>query len=164
MKYWQNELAAKEDTTKAIYEKNFADFLRFINKNPDELIVQRQQDLLNPDIKIQRRIESQTNQIEELKQTIVRDNEYISSILSLLYDNKGKWETRENIKLGDKFIKLWQEAKDVQLIHMVDFLNKRDRYIPYVDILEELTKTLENILKPYEELKKTRKSQNKSMP
>ena len=84
--------------------------------------------------------------------------------MSLLYDNKGKWETRENIKLGDKFIKLWQEAKDVQLIHMVDFLNKRDRYIPYVDILEELTKTLENILKPYEELKKTRKSQNKSMP
>ena len=52
-------MAAKEETTKAIYEKNFADFLRFINKNPDELIVQRQQDLLSPDIKIQRSIESQ---------------------------------------------------------------------------------------------------------
>jgi hypothetical protein len=59
LKYWQNELAAKEETTKSIYKKNFADFLQFINKNPDELIVQRQQDLLNPDIKIQRRIESQ---------------------------------------------------------------------------------------------------------
>jgi hypothetical protein len=110
------------------------------------------------------KIENQNNQIEELKQTIVKDNEYISSILSLLYDNKGNWETGENIKLGDRFIKLWQEVKDVQLMHMIDFLNERDRYVPYVDILEELTKTLENILKPYQELKKTRKSQDKSMP
>jgi len=110
------------------------------------------------------KIESQNNQIEELKQTIVRDNEYISSILSLLYDNKGNWETGENIKLGDKFIKLWQEAKDVQLMHMVDFLNERKKYVPYVDILEELTKTLENILKPYEELKKTKRSKNKLLP
>jgi hypothetical protein len=102
------------------------------------------------------KIESQNNQIKDLKQTIARDNEYIGSILSLLYDNEGNWETGENIKLGDKFIKLWQEVKDVQLMHMVDFLNKRDRYVPYVDILEELTKTLENILKPYEELKKTK--------
>lgn len=59
LKYWQDELATKEETTRVIYEKKFADFLQFINKNPDELIVQRQQDLLNPDIKIQRRIESQ---------------------------------------------------------------------------------------------------------
>jgi hypothetical protein len=115
--------------------------------------------LLNPDIKIQRRIESQNNQIEELRQTIVRDKEYISSILSLLYDNKGNWETGENIKLGDKFIKLWQEAKDVQLIHMVNFLNERKKYVPYVDVLDELTKTLENILKPYKKLKKAKRKE-----
>jgi hypothetical protein len=36
LKYWQNELAAKEETTKSIYKKNFADFLQFINKNPEK--------------------------------------------------------------------------------------------------------------------------------
>jgi hypothetical protein len=33
-----------------------------------------------------------------MKQTIARDNEYISSILTLLYNNKGDPETHENEK------------------------------------------------------------------
>jgi hypothetical protein len=110
------------------------------------------------------KIESQYNQIRELKKTIAKDNEYISSIFSLLYDNKGDWETGENEKLGDNFIKLWQKVSDVQLTHMIEFLNERSVYIPYVDILEELTKTLKNILKPHEELKKRKRIQNKSTP
>jgi integrase len=57
--YWQNELATKGKATKQKYRAYFEEFLGFIGKNPDELIVQRQQDLLNPDRKIQRRIESQ---------------------------------------------------------------------------------------------------------
>ena len=59
LKYWHDELTTKEESTRNMYEAKFAEFLQFIDKNPDELIVQRQQDLLNKDIKIQRRIESQ---------------------------------------------------------------------------------------------------------
>ena len=59
LKYWQSELATKGEGTKQKYREYFGEFLEFIGKNPDELIVQRQQDLLNPDRKIQRRMESQ---------------------------------------------------------------------------------------------------------
>jgi integrase len=59
IKYWQNELATKGEATKQKYQEYFREFLDFIGKNPDELIVQRQQDLLNPDRKIQRKMESQ---------------------------------------------------------------------------------------------------------
>ena len=59
LKYWQKELATKGEATKQKYQDYFKKFLDFIGKNPDELVVQRQQDLLNPDRKIQRRIESQ---------------------------------------------------------------------------------------------------------
>jgi integrase len=58
LNYWHQELVSKGDGTKQRYEKYFQEFLEFIGKNPDEVIVQRQQDLLNPDRKIQRRIES----------------------------------------------------------------------------------------------------------
>ena len=59
LKYWKDELINKADGTKERYEEYFKEFLAFIGKNPDELIVQRQQDLLNKDIKIQRSIERQ---------------------------------------------------------------------------------------------------------
>ncbi len=58
MQYWQSELANREEGTKQRYRQYFNEFLSFVGKTPDELIVQRQQDLLNPDRKIQRRIES----------------------------------------------------------------------------------------------------------
>ena len=58
MQYWQSELATREECTKQRYQQYFNEFLSFVGKTPDELIVQRQQDLLNPDRKIQRRIES----------------------------------------------------------------------------------------------------------
>ena len=59
LKYWHDELTSKEESTRDLYEENFAEFLQFANKNADELIIQRQQDLLSKDLKIQRRIESQ---------------------------------------------------------------------------------------------------------
>lgn len=59
LKYWHDELSRKSQATREKYEQYFAEFLNYINKNPDELIVQRQQNLLNPDKKIQRTIESQ---------------------------------------------------------------------------------------------------------
>jgi hypothetical protein len=58
-KYWQSELATKGEAIKQKYREYFKEFLEFIDENPDELVVQRQQDLLNPDRKIQRRMESQ---------------------------------------------------------------------------------------------------------
>ena len=48
MQYWQSELANKEEGTKQRYREYFNEFLSFVDKTPDELIVQRQQDLLNP--------------------------------------------------------------------------------------------------------------------
>ena len=58
MQYWQSELATKGEATKQKYLEYFNEFLVFIAITPDELIVQRQQDLLNQDRKIQRRVES----------------------------------------------------------------------------------------------------------
>lgn len=60
-KYWHDELASKGESTRERYEIYFNEFLIFVGKTPDELIVQRQQDLLNADKKIQRRVESQLN-------------------------------------------------------------------------------------------------------
>jgi len=59
LKYWQDEIATKGEATKEIYARNFAEFLKFVNMNPDQLLAQRQDDILNRDIKTQRRIESQ---------------------------------------------------------------------------------------------------------
>jgi integrase len=59
LKYWQDEIATKGEATKEIYARNFAEFLKFVNMNPDQLLTQRQDDILNRDIKTQRRIESQ---------------------------------------------------------------------------------------------------------
>jgi site-specific recombinase XerD len=58
LKYWQNEIATKGEATKEIYARNFTKFLKFVNMNPDQLLAQRQDDLLSRDIKTQRRIES----------------------------------------------------------------------------------------------------------
>ncbi|MDD3793118.1 MAG: hypothetical protein PHY74_08325, partial [Candidatus Bathyarchaeota archaeon] len=86
LKYWQSELALKGEATKQKYQKYFNEFLDFIGKNPDELIVQRQQDLLNPDRKIQRRIESQLLLFIDKKKTkgyaIATQQIYFASIRS----------------------------------------------------------------------------------
>ena len=58
LQYWQSELATREKGTKQRYREYFNEFLFFVGKTPDELILQRQQDLLNPDRKTQHRIES----------------------------------------------------------------------------------------------------------
>jgi len=49
MQDWQSELATKEECIKQKYQEYFKEFLSFVGKTPDELIVQRQQDLLNFD-------------------------------------------------------------------------------------------------------------------
>jgi hypothetical protein len=90
-----------------------------------------------------------------MKQTIAKDNEYIGSILSLLYNNKGDCETGEDIELGNHFIELWKRTEEEQRRNLMECWTRKTKPLPYKDILEELTKTLKRIIKPYEELKKT---------
>jgi hypothetical protein len=154
LKELKNHPLADDESYKTLYKQHALPFL--------EIETQITVQIRGPRKWFHEKIESQNSQIKELRQTIVRDNEYISSILSLLYDNKGDWDTGENVKLGDNFIKLWQRASDEQLMNNIEFLNGRSKYVPCVDILEELTRTLESILKPYEELKKQTKANNHS--
>jgi len=91
----------------------------------------------------------------EMTKTKTRDNEFIGSILSLLYDNKGDFETRQNEVIGDNFVELWKEVRQKQHQHLVDAWGNREiKLLPLVDIVEELTKTLKRIKKPYDELEK----------
>jgi hypothetical protein len=55
---WQAELVNKADAKKDRYQTFFNEFLAFIEMTSDELLKQRQQDALNPNMKIQRRIET----------------------------------------------------------------------------------------------------------
>ena len=92
--------------------------------------------------------------IREMKQTITRDSEYISSILSLLYSNRGDPETHENEEIGDRFIELWKEVSELQIKNLENAWKSegRTKLLPFFDIVEELTKTLKRIKKPYDEL------------
>lgn len=99
-------------------------------------------------------IANQSHQIKEMKQTIAADREYISSILTLLYNNNGDIETGENIEIGDNFLKLWKETFDKQLDYLPFAWTNIGKFklLPMEDIIEEFTKTLLRIKKPYDEL------------
>lgn len=96
-------------------------------------------------------------QIREMTQTIARDNEYISSILTLLYNNKGDPETGTNVEIGNNFIELWKETIERQNKNLMDGWRSRGgvKILPRLDIVEELTKTLRRIKKPFDELART---------
>ena len=91
-----------------------------------------------------------------MEQTISRDSEYISSLLTLLYNNKGDPETGENEEIGDRFIELWKEVRELQHKNLMDAWKSEGkvRFLPRRDIVEELTKTLKRIKKPYDELER----------
>jgi hypothetical protein len=99
-------------------------------------------------------VAGQDFQIKEMRQTIARDSEYISSILTLLYNNRGDPETGTNIEIGDNFIELWKETKEQQEKNLMSAWRSRGavKLLPLLDIVEELTKTLERIKKPYNQL------------
>lgn len=161
------------------YKKNAKDYLKELQDNPPlkdpEFFRSLYQEHAMPFLEIEtkitipihqlktqyQKIESQNNQIKEMRQTIAKDNEYISSILTLLYNNKGDYETGENVELGDYFIELWKKTEEEQRRHLIECWNTRKtKLLPYKDILEELTKTLQRIRKPYEELKKHAEENN----
>jgi site-specific recombinase XerD len=56
---WQNELVNKADETKTRYQAFFSEFLQYIKTDADALLIQRQKDVMNPNLKIQRSIETQ---------------------------------------------------------------------------------------------------------
>jgi len=104
----------------------------------------------------QNEIHWRDRKIGEMKQTITRDSDYISSILTLLYNNKGDPETGENEEIGDRFIELWKEVRKLQLKNLeVAWKSEGEiKVLPFLDIVEELTKTLKRIKRPYDELER----------
>lgn len=159
------------------YKKNAKDYLKELQDNPlkdPEFFRRLYQEHAMPFLEIEtkitipiyqlktqyQKIESQNNQIKEMRQTIAKDNEYICSIITLLYNNKGDYETGENVELGDYFIELWKKTEEEQRRHLIECWTKKTKLLPYKDILEELTKTLESIIKPYEELKRHAEENN----
>jgi hypothetical protein len=143
-----------------LYEEKALPFLEIESQIIIETITKKRQ--------YRNAIEKRDCQIKEMTQTIARDNEFISSILTLLYDNKGDPETGQNEVIGDNFIKLWKKVSNKQTENLKDVWQShfKIKLIPYIDIVEELTKTLKRIKKPYNELERqtaeTRKnSENK---
>jgi hypothetical protein len=95
-------------------------------------------------------------QNKEMKQTITRDREFISSILTLIYNNKGDPETGEAVEIGDEFIELWKETFDEEHEYLMWVWGKigTRKLLPMPDIVEELTKTLKQIKEPYDQLQR----------
>lgn len=154
------------------YKRNAKNYLNELKKNPlkdreflRSLYQENAMPLLEIETKItipiyqlkqyQKEIDRQNNLTKEMRQTITKDNEYISSILALLYNNKGDPETGEAEEIGDYFIELWKKTAEEQRRNMMESWNRKVKLLPYKDIVEELTRTLKRIMKPYEELKNT---------
>jgi hypothetical protein len=104
------------------YREKAKHYLDEIDKNPnenDEYYRKMYKEKALPFLEIESPITYQKeilklgSQIKEMKQTIARDSEYISSILTLLYNNKGDPETGENEEIGDSFIELWKEVREL---------------------------------------------------
>jgi hypothetical protein len=99
--------------------------------------------------RLQKEFQKLNGENKIMRQTIARDNEYISSILTLIYNNMGDPETGENVKIGNEFVELWKETQEKQWKHL-PWLG--EDYVEWVDIIEEFTKTLRRIKKPYDDL------------
>jgi hypothetical protein len=146
LKELQNNPLEGHELFRSLYQKHAMPFL--------EIETQITIQIYQTKKRYQKEIENQNIEIKEMRQSIAKDNEYISSILTLLYNNKGDYETGENIELGNHFIELWRKTEEEQRRNLIQCWTRKTKLLPYKDILEELTKTLESIMKPYEELKK----------
>ena len=58
MQYWLEETLSKEPSTRKVYINNFTKFLQWLNKTPDEILKERQENLRSTNPKVQRKIES----------------------------------------------------------------------------------------------------------
>ena len=155
-KYYLKELRKNplkdHEFYRSLYEKHAMPFL--------EIETQIAIQIYQPKKWYQKVMKNQNNQIGEMRQTIAKDNEFITSILTLLYNNNGDYETGTNVDLGNYFIYLWKKTADEQRKHLLECWKGKTKPLPYKDILEQLTKTLEGIMKPYEELKKQTEANN----
>jgi integrase len=59
LEYWQDELSNKAPETRTNYLRYLKQFLAYTNQDADQLIQERNQNILNPDITIRRKTESQ---------------------------------------------------------------------------------------------------------
>jgi DNA-directed RNA polymerase subunit L len=105
-------------------------------------------------VELKNQLNEKSQEIKQIKQELANQNGYLSSILTLLYNNKGDFETRENEKLGDDFLELWKKIENERTKNlMAAWNNPEAKLVPYQDIVEALTKELKRIMKPYEEIK-----------
>lgn len=152
LKELQNSSLEDHESLRSLYQKHAMPFLEIETQLTIQIHQTRRQ--------YRKVLENQNIEIKEMRQLIAKDNEFISSILTLLYNNKGDYETGENVELGDHFIELWKKTDEEQRRNLEECWTKKTKLLPYKDILEELTKTLGSIIKPYEELKKTEQTQD----
>ena len=144
------------------YRENAKPYLKEINSNPSsnddesyrKLYEEKAMRFLEIELLTTSALHSRDNRINEMKQQLAKNTEFISSILTVLYDNKGDRETGENIRRGEDFIELLKEVNEIQLKNLWDAWQSEGKikHLPLRDITEELTKTLKNIKKPYDEL------------
>jgi hypothetical protein len=105
-------------------------------------------------VELKNQLNEKSQESKQIKQELANQNGYLSSILTLLYNNKGDFETRENEKLGDDFLELWKKIENERTKNlMAAWNNPEAKLVPYQDIVEALTKELKRIMKPYEEIK-----------
>lgn len=99
--------------------------------------------------RLQKEIKGLSTENKTMKQTIARDSKFISEILTLIYNNEGDPETGENEQIGRDFIELWKEVQNKQY-HLPTYVGFKMPF-KWLDIVEELTKKLREIKKPYDE-------------
>jgi len=117
-------------------------------------IFQRQLD--DKDREISRKLEVKALEIEQIKQELASQRKNLSSILSLVNDNAGDSETRENETQGARFLELWKTLQELQNKSLEQSWSGVGEHVPVVDVVEALTAELKRLMKPYEELEKSK--------
>ena len=114
-------------------------------------VFQRQLD--DKDREITRRIEVKGKEIEQIKQELAKYKDSLSSIQSLVFAEANP-EAENGMKRGEDFLELWAVLSKLQSQNLEAQWNRKGRKnVPYIDVVEALTKELKRLIKPYEDLK-----------
>jgi hypothetical protein len=122
------------------------------------VIFQRQLD--DKDREIGGKLRVKDSEIEQIKQELASQRKSLSSILSLVYDNAGDLESKENESQGERFLELWKILQELQNKNIAESWAGEGEHVPAVDVVEALTVELKRLMKPYEESEK-RKQEKK---
>jgi hypothetical protein len=140
-KHLRNANSENEDLCRKIYEEKAMPYLEI--EEPIIIEIKYNKKRLRKEFK------ELSTENKTMKQTIAKDNQFISEILTLIYNNNGDPETGENEKIGREFIALWKEVQNKQY-YLPTYVGFQMPF-EWLDIVEELSKTLKEIKKPYEE-------------